>query len=316
MLSPTVSVLIPVYNAGDFLEKCLDSIVGQTYRNLQVVLVDDGSTDDSEAICRRYAENDSRIKVYSKPNSGVAATRNALLSKISGEYVLFVDADDWIEPDMIEYLISVAHRDNAEIVCCSNVINDGVPSKDFTESVWNQRQAIEKFLVHRDMNGSLWNKLIKADLLRGIVLPVDISYGEDAFICWQALQKVKCVAVSTRQLYHYRMNEGSISHQSFGPKKMSGHKVWRRFYDDTVADWPEFEPIVRASFAISDMWLLYYAAMSRYPYDDNIRRYQHHIRRNMPDILRATHIKVNKKIFALGMALSYGLGGFMIRTFQ
>lgn len=308
-----VSILVPVYNTEEYLSQCIDSIVNQTYSNLQIILFDDGSSDSSAEICRKYAESDKRIEVYSKPNGGVAETRIALLSKAKGDYVLFVDADDWIEPDMVDYLINLAHQNNAEIAICSNVLNDAIPSTEYLETNWTQRDTIEKFLYHSEMNGSLWNKLIKSTLLHNISIPLDISYGEDALICWHALQKTSRSAVSTKQLYHYRMNNESISHQSFGPKKMSGHKVWQRFYDDTQIHWPEFESTARTSFAISDMWLLYYAAMSEYPSDKNIRMYQRNVRRNLFGILKANHIKSNKKIFALGIALSYRLGGYMIR---
>ena len=102
---PLISILIPIYNVESYLPQCLDSIVQQTYKNLQIVLIDDGSQDHSLTICHDYATKDNRIEVYSQKNQGVAATRNHLLEKVKGDYVLFVDSDDWIEADMIENLV-------------------------------------------------------------------------------------------------------------------------------------------------------------------------------------------------------------------
>ena len=104
MNSPLVSVIVPVYNVAPYLEQCLDSIVNQTYRNLEIILVDDGSTDESGAICDRYAEQDSRIKVVHKENGGQSSARNVALDMMMGEWVLFVDSDDWIELNTLELL--------------------------------------------------------------------------------------------------------------------------------------------------------------------------------------------------------------------
>ena len=224
MDKPIVSILIPAYNAAAFLPKCLDSVLNQTYQDLQVVIVDDGSKDKTLEVCHKYAEKDSRIEVYHQENQGVAATRNHLLEKVKGDYVLFVDADDWIELDMVEYLVSLATELDAEMVMCDRVINDAKPSE--TEpmiKILPQEEAIRDFLLHDYFVGSLWNKLLSRSLLHNEQFHRGISYGEDALFIWGALQKVNNVVASDKQLYHYYMNEDSISHQSFGDKKLTGH---------------------------------------------------------------------------------------------
>ena len=104
MNKPLISIIIPVYNAEKYLKKCLDSVINQTYKNLEIILVDDGSTDKSPEICDKYAEKDSRIIVLHKENGGVSSSRNAGLDIFKGEYLSFVDSDDYVEPDYIEYL--------------------------------------------------------------------------------------------------------------------------------------------------------------------------------------------------------------------
>ena len=127
-----VSILIPVYNASLYLKQCLDSILHQTYTNLQIVIIDDGSTDNSYAICHEYAGQDARIELYTQENKGVAVTRNNLIEKAKGDYILFVDSDDWIELNMVEFLIDQILATNADIVTCAMVTNTAEQQRFFS----------------------------------------------------------------------------------------------------------------------------------------------------------------------------------------
>ncbi len=315
-----VSILVPVYNSEKYLRQCLDSIVNQTYKDLQVVIVDDGSIDNSLSICREYADKYEFIEVYHQGNAGVASARNALLDKARGDYTIFIDSDDWIELDMIEGLLHYIAEYDLDIAICGSVseYNDSATAVDTSYCsplIDNREEAVKKFILHKELNGSLWNKLVLTSLFHNLRFAKDIWYGEDALMMWQVLQRVNRIGTVPIDYYHYRMNDASISHQAFGPKKMSGHQVWATIYADTCRDWPQYRQTARAAFAISDMWLLFYAAIDKYSFDKNISHYQHHVRKNIIDIARARHIKVNKKVFALGMALSYRLGCFLIRKF-
>ena len=315
-----VSILVPVYNSEKYLRQCLDSIVNQTYKDLQVVIVDDGSKDNSLSICREYADKYEFIEVYHQGNAGVASARNALLDKARGDYTIFIDSDDWIELDMIEGLLHYIAEYDLDIVICGSVseYNDSATAVDTSYCsplIDNREEAVKKFILHKELNGSLCNKLVRTSLFHNLRFAQDIWYGEDALMMWQVLQRVNRIGSMPTPYYHYRMNDASISHQTFGPQKMSGHQVWATIYADTCRDWPEYKRVARAAFAISDMWLLFYAALDKYPFDKNISHFQRHVRENIIDILRAQHIKVNKKVFALGMALSYRLGCSLIRKF-
>ena len=302
-----VSILVPIYNAEAYISQCLKSILGQTYPVLQVILIDDGSTDNSFAICQEYANSDSRIELYHQENQGVAVTRNNLLYKVRGDYVLFVDADDWIEPDMVESLVNLAETHNADIVTCKNVINDSVCQKDSIElNVWSQEETIYHFLRHIILNGSLWNKLIRTRLLNGIKFQPDISFGEDALFCWQVLQCTRKVVQTSAQYYHYRMNNDSISHNAWRPqKKGSNHIVWEQIEYDTKLLWPEYIDIVKVRSALEDMWALYYASASRYKYDIHIEVRQQNISRNIWKILKSDIPSLNMKLYAVIASISY-----------
>lgn len=314
MSKPLVSILLPCYNVEAYLPQCLDSICRQTYSNLQVVLIDDGSKDGTWNVMQQYAEQDPRLEIYQQENQGVATTRNHLLSKIKGEYTLFVDSDDWIEPDMVEFLITKMMQHEADVVTCGMVKNDSPVKAEYREGCWSQETVIKKFLFHKELNGSLWNKLVKTNLLHGIIFDAAISYGEDALFFWQVIQRVDKLVHTDRQLYHYRMNDDSLSHQPWTPeKKGSGHLVWQKITTDTAQHWPQYKKVAEANFAISDMWQLYFARKSNYPKDEYIKSYQRHIRAKLFLIYGSGIINLKKKIFATVASLSYGTCKILIK---
>lgn len=310
MNKPLVSILTPVYNVEEYLPKCLDSILGQTYPNLQVVLIDDGSKDNSWAVCKEYAAKDFRLEIYHQENQGVATTRNHLLEKVKGDYVLFVDSDDWIESDMVEYLLIKITESKADIVTCSMVVNDNsVNTTHISIELWNQDKAIKEFLKHISLNGSLWNKLVKTSLLHNLKFHCEISYGEDALFTWQVLQRVKQVLYTDKKLYHYRRNLSSLSRQAWTPeKKGSGHQVWETITADTEKIWPQYLEIAKARFALEDFWGLYYAALCGYRYDNHIRIRQANVRQNMSHIKNSKLESRAKVVTASLLCRCYSIG--------
>lgn len=309
MNKPLVSILIPVYNTEDYFPICLDSIVNQTYSNLQVVIIDDGSKDTSLCIAQKYAKQYPYIEVYHQENQGVASTRNNLLDKAKGDYVLFVDSDDWCELDMVDFLINKAIANNADIVTCSMVKNDETfVSNIFLEEIWDREKAVLEFLRHKIFNGSLWNKLIKTSLLHNLKFHCGIFYGEDALFLWKVLQSVDSIVVTNKILYHYRMNNNSLSHLSWTPDKKGTSKfVWKKITEETEKRWPQYIDIVKVRAALEDMWALYYASASAYHYDDNIKVRQRSIRNNLGRIIKSDIASRNMKIYALISSLSYKL---------
>lgn len=312
--NPLVSILSPCYNVEKYLPKCLDTIIGQTYSNLQIVLIDDGSKDGTWDIMQKYAAKDSRIEIYHQENQGVAATRNNLLDKVKGDFVLFVDSDDWMELTMVESLLAIHKQSDADIVVCDMVKNDNTPNlSDRSYTSYNQKQIVKAFLEHTWLNGSLCNKLVKTSLLHNERFRCGISYGEDALFCWHLLQHVTSVAVCKLQLYHYRMNEASLSHISYDERKMSGHKVWKYIADEAKKLWLDYAEIAEANFAISDMWQLYYARQSNYPLDDNILQFQTNVRTHLLMIYRSGLVNYKKMLFAIVAAFSYRLCKILIK---
>lgn len=311
--NPLVSILSPCYNVEKYLPKCLDTIIGQTYSNLQIVLIDDGSKDGTWEIMQEYAAKDSRIEVYHQDNKGVATTRNNLLDKVKGDFVLFVDSDDWVELTMVESLLGIQKQSDADIVVCDMVKNDNTSDlSDKSYISYNKEQIVKAFLEHKWLNGSLCNKLVKTSLLHNERFRCGISYGEDALFCWHLLQHVMSVVVCKLQLYHYRMNDASLSHQVWTPeKKGSGTVVWHTITSETQKLYPQYVDIVRARWAIEDFWGLYYASLSNYPYDRHIKERQINIKRNLRLIASSGLVSKNKIFTAFALAYCYPLGRFL-----
>ena len=309
MDKPVVSILIPVYNSEKYLPKCLGSVMSQTYSDLQIVLIDDGSKDSSWELCQEFVAKDKRVEAWHQENKGVAETRDNLLKKAKGDYVLFVDSDDWIEADMVEYLVSLATELDAEMVMCDRVINDAKPSDKKPEiKILPQEEAIRDFIHHDYFVGALWNKLFKISVVEGLSFHKDIWYGEDALFTWDVLQRVKNVVASDKQLYHFYMNEESISHQAFGFKKLTGHKTWSILTKEVEEKWPQYTGLVHGVFARSDMHLLQAAAQSNYPKNEHIKELQRNVRKNYKFLKPLLKHDLKKLIYATMIMYWYGFG--------
>lgn len=270
-----VSILVPVYNSAPYLRECVASLTGQTYRDLQIVLINDGSTDDSWDILKDLAEQDKRLEVYSQPNSGVAATRNRLLEKVRGDFVLFVDSDDWIELDTVEVLMREQAKQDYDIVkfCISANDSDG-------EKTVNREEVIKLFLEHKTFRGSLCDKLIRSTLFDGLRIDETVGYGEDALLVWQLLQRVLIVRILNDVFYHYRVNPKSISRRSFNGKKFSAYTTWDNICSDTAELWPQYKDIAKARFACEMTLILRDAAIANYHRTSSIKLLQEVVRRD------------------------------------
>lgn len=218
-------MIIPAYNAEAHLERCLDSVCGQSYKNIEVVLVDDGSTDRTPEICAGYAERDSRIKVIRKENGGVAAARNLALDSASGDMIAFSDADDHYEPEMLERLHEAMLKYDADMVCCAyleeyddKVIEYGTGCGDI---VYNRHEAYgEYFKMGGRIGSGCWNKLIKRDILS------DIRYkpyvlGEDVEMLCRTIDKCDKVAFTDYPGYHYIHRGDSATRAVFGKNNIT-----------------------------------------------------------------------------------------------
>lgn len=239
-----VSVIVPVYNVEPYLRKCLDSILAQTYQNLEIILVDDGSTDKSGTICDEYAGRDDRIHVIHKENGGVSSARNAGLTAADGEYIGWVDADDWIEPDMYAYLLSCILRYGADIAICSRkeeYRKRSVFRGWDEERMLNKEEALGLLLENDVLQNFLWDKLWRRDLYRGIVFPEGRTF-EDIAVMHRLFERAEGVICLPEAKYHYFQREGSIVNSVSLTNKINYyHASWMR-YEEMRERWPQFCP--------------------------------------------------------------------------
>lgn len=304
-----ITILVPIYNCESYLDKCITSILNQDHRNLQIVLANDGSMDNSLDICKKYAAKDPRITVLNGPNKGVATTRNILLDHIKGNYFLFVDADDWIEPDMVSYLLGLIKRYNADIAICSKYLGSSDHNVIPKIKYWDQKQAIEKFLRHQEISGALWNKLIKSSLIGNVQFNPSIYYGEDALFCWCIFQKIHNIVISNKPLYHQTANPNSLSRSAWTPdKKGSSHRVWETIVTETNQNWTEFSDIAKARYGLEEMWSLYFASCANYKYDNQIKLRQSTLKFLLPFIKKHKLEGKEKYIIAIMLSRYYSLG--------
>ncbi|MGN1420916.1 MAG: glycosyltransferase family 2 protein [Eubacterium sp.] len=213
MTKPLISVIVPVYNTEKYLDRCVESIVNQTYNNLEIILVDDGSPDNSPAMCNAWAEKDSRIKVIHKENGGAASSRNAGLDIATGDYIGFVDGDDYAELNMYEILSDILEKNKADIAVCGYHINneENVDSNIHTVS---QLDSLKKICVGDYKYGVLWNKLFKRELVIDVRMP-NFKCCEDLVFNYYSFKNAENIAECDSKLYHYMQNESSTVHGNF-----------------------------------------------------------------------------------------------------
>lgn len=208
-----ISIIIPVYKVEKYLEKCIQSVINQTYENLQIILVDDGSPDNCGKICDEYAERDQRIEVIHKSNGGLSDARNKGLEIAKGEYICFVDSDDYIEADMYEVLYNLLKQYNVDVSICNfYTVSQGkiaIKNADNGIKEYNRIEILKEILLDNNIQSYAWNKLYKKDLFDEIKYPVGKKY-EDIGTTFYLLEKCNKVVVTGKPEYYYINRQDSI----------------------------------------------------------------------------------------------------------
>lgn len=229
MKPPLVSVIIPIYNVGSFIDNCIRSVLAQSHDNLELILVNDGSPDDSGAICDGYAESDERINVVHKDNGGVSSARNAGLDVAKGDYILFIDGDDWVDDDHVEYLLSLCVESEA-LMSMSYGIHastkiDADDESDTRRCVNGIVMAAD-LLYHKTVIGS-YNKMFKRELIyeNGIRFNENLFIGEGFNFIVMAAQLAPFVATGTKKTYYYRLDNTESAMTKFNVKKIRNNDI-------------------------------------------------------------------------------------------
>lgn len=253
MEQPLISVIVPVYKVEPYLDKCISSVVNQTYKNLEIILVDDGSPDNCPAMCDAWAEKDNRIRVIHKPNGGLSDARNAGMSAATGELMAFVDSDDWIAPDMYEQLYRRLTEDGSDIAACGvqMVWEDNTPPRMLTRPgsrTLNRDEAMQAIIEESCLKQPVCYKLYKSKLVRDIRFPVG-KYHEDVFWSYQAVGKANRVSVSDNVGYYYLQRGGSIMGEGYSIKRLDAIEAKVQRCDYMCEHFPQL-----AALSLKNLW--------------------------------------------------------------
>ena len=232
-MEPTVSIIVPVYNAQDYLERCVDSILNQEYTELEIFLINDGSTDRSGEICESYRKKDSRIHVIHKDNTGVSDSRNMAIRQAKGTYLQFADSDDWMAPQAVKLMVRKANETGCDMVIADfyRVIGDRVSHKgDIEEDKVMTKEEFASHMMERPSDfyyGALWNKLYRKDIVDGHRLSMnkEISWCEDFMFNLEYLRYARSICALQVPIYYYVKRKGSLVSQSMNISKVIQMKL-------------------------------------------------------------------------------------------
>ena len=257
--NPLVSVIIPIFNTSKYLPTCLDSVIGQTYQNLEIILVDDGSTDNSYQIAKEYSKKDSRIKLIHQKNQGLSVARNTGIKKSTGSYITFVDSDDYIEPNMTNRMMKTIQNTNADIVCCSfKEVHLSGKTTSFSQhhpaQTFNTENALKAMLLEQGFMPSATMKLYPTKYFKNIEFPVG-KLHEDVGTTYKLIMKADKIAFIPDEDYIYVHHKKSITSTNFNNQKFDLLTLTDQMCDDIDSKYPNLKNItnerrIRARFSI------------------------------------------------------------------
>lgn len=246
-----ISVIVPIYNVEKYLPRCIESIINQSYQELEIILVNDGSTDNGPQICDDYALRDPRIVVIHKKNEGLSEARNSGVKYATGKFITFVDSDDYISEVMCETLFGLMYKNNAEIVECKykKIYED--KKNRFNESdlkfpnitIFNTKESLKTLMENSDkISQTVWGKLYKKDLISEILFPYGVI-NEDEYWTYQILGKSKKLVVTDEVLYFYVQREGSIMNKNYSLKRLDCIEALKERCEYMNKNYPELEEL-------------------------------------------------------------------------
>ena len=298
-MTDLISVIVPIYKVEAYLDDCVRSIVAQTYPNLEIILVDDGSPDRCGEMCDAWAAKDSRIKVIHKPNGGLSDARNAGLQIAAGDYIAFVDSDDWIEPQMYEKMLAAMKAEQAEICACrirscypDHCVEWGCPEYRATEP----EQTLAMLYNDTAYPVSAWNKLYRRELWETLRFPVG-KICEDAFTTYLLVHKAKHIVQLPEAFYNYRIRPESIMTSRFSIKRMDEEEVWRVNYEFMKEHYPRIYPAA-FDFYLEKVNVLIHCIPrdSREEFGEQFRYLKQILRKNLLHILLFSRLGLKQRI--------------------
>lgn len=313
-MDPLITVIVPIYNVESLLPRCIDSILAQTYKNLEIILVDDGSPDGCGRICDEYAASDPRIRVIHQENGGLAAARNAGLEIARGEFLGFVDSDDHIAPEMYETLLDGIEKGNGDIAICGRFMEmesgELIPMFDFPEQqVFDSREAIRRFLLSEGLDAAAWDKLYRRSLWGEARYPLHYV-SEDVPVTSRLLAKAERIVHCGKPMYYYFQRSGSLSHGTFNEKSAGMYYFYREVGLEMGQRFPELKE-AGLFYYYKELLVLLFRYTESGSDDPLGKELYRQLRGNITGICTNRYLKPKYKIFALGACV--GLDRLAVR---
>ena len=303
-----ISIIVPVYNVEQYLEKCVNSITNQTYKNLEIILVDDGATDNSGKMCDELAKSDDRIKVYHKKNGGLSDARNYGVERATGEYIGFVDSDDYIDEEMYNKLYEAIKKENTDVAECNFRFIYSNRIANYTEDnyylVLNRDEYTKEYVNMNRIFGAAWTKLIRSSLAKEIKFPKGKLF-EDGFYSLELMKKARNFVIFDSPYYNYVMRENSITNSKFNEKNLDLIEIADGIYDYVISAYPylkkEADRRKMYSYFNTLDAIILSSEYNNKTYFNNIKVYFH---KNFLQLLINNKISINRKIRLLIMLLN------------
>lgn len=317
-----ISVIVPVYNVKEFLNECVDSIINQTYKDLEIILVDDGSTDGCGEICDDYANKDKRIKVVHQKNQGLSAARNTGMEHMNGDYLTFVDSDDYLMPSALEHMLSLAKVHESDMVVCPflQLEEDGSLMPCITQSALNGTEVFDgagkmsSYIKMKKYTNSAWGKLYAKELFRELRFPVG-KIAEDVYVCYQVVHAAKRLVVDEAPQYVYRIRSGSITTSSSSIKKydvLEGRLLETEFIS---SHYPELHRYAASRLCGEATLLVFRTGKDSFRYPQGDKLLKSILRKNLKIFLKSRH-PLKRKVIAFMAACNLTMTRCFIRYFQ
>ena len=249
-----VSIIVPVYRVECYLPKCVDSLRRQTYKDIEILLVDDGSPDDCGKLCDLYAKEDGRIRVIHKKNGGLSDARNIAIPKALGQYITFVDSDDWVSEFYVGNLYKAIKKDEADLACSwfENVYEEQRERWRGTNIMTDYQclsshDCLKRMFYQNEVECCAWGKLYRKEIIADLQYPVGKLY-EDIPVTYECIKRAKKIAVISNIDYFYLQRDTSIQYQEFNPKKLDGVEHCRKMMEAVKEDYPDLVPAAECRY--------------------------------------------------------------------
>lgn len=296
-----ISVIIPVYNVEQYLVRCLDSVINQTYKKLEIILIDDGSIDKSSLICDSYAKKDERIVVIHKENGGLSDARNRGMDVAKGSYIAFIDSDDFVSPDYIEYLYNILKNNNADVSCCDFqcFVKDVESStRKIDLKTYSGIEAIEQLCYQKTINTSAWGKLYKTELFNSVRFPKGRLY-EDLGTTYKVFYKSNKIINSSDKKYYYFLRGDSIMRSSFSLKNFDRILLSNELLNFINENAPSIKNAAISRFFISNVQVFREIPLDNDRYKNEIRILKNNIKKYRKNVFFDKKAKKISRLIAL-----------------